>query len=151
MANCRVLTAQLYTPQIATAKPFCDGTVCPFSFASAFVTGAQLQLADCQNGDRSQLFAAFTLPTSKAPEPRQNLIPLTWAVSAYTGNGKIGARVQSEEGGVGVLHVLIDNVELGAYGKRKPTGCFPFLFLSLRVQASFLGCAVLSNNAFECM
>ena len=32
--------------------------------------------------------------------------------------------MQSEEGGVGVLHVLIDNVKLGAYGKRKPTGYF---------------------------
>jgi hypothetical protein len=54
----------------------------------------------------------------------ENLIPLTWATCAYVGNGEIGLRVESEEGGTGVLHLLIDNVRLGALSKRLPNGYF---------------------------
>jgi hypothetical protein len=61
----------------------------------------------CLDGDRSQMIGAFTVPSPTSPISRQNLIPLTWAVSAYVGNGLAGVRVQSEEGGVGVLHVLV--------------------------------------------
>ena len=106
--------------------PFCDGTVCPFASAQNFTAGLTLSDMGCHNGDRSQMFAAYTIPTVTQPRPGQNFIPLTWAVSAYVGNGLVGVRVQSEEGGVGVLRVIIDNVRLGAYGKRKPNGYWRF-------------------------
>ena len=57
---------------------------------------------------------------------QQSLVPLTWAVSAYVGNGLVGVRAQSEEGGIGVLRVLVDNVKLGAGHKRSPNGYFLF-------------------------
>ena len=63
---------------------------------------------------------------SVASSSQQSLVPLTWAVSAYVGNGLVGVRVQSEEGGIGVLHVLVDNVKLGAGHKRSPNGYFRF-------------------------
>lgn len=93
--------------QIATGSPFCDATVCPKNFASPFKSGMGLVTSSCLDGDRSQMIGAFTVPTESKPTSRQNLIPLTWAVSAYVGNGLLGVRVQSEEGGVGVLHVLV--------------------------------------------
>ena len=102
---------------------FCTGTVCPYSSESKFKIGTNFSTASCVNGDRTQLFAAYTLPTPTAAAA-QSLIPLTWAVSAYVGNGLVGVRVQSEEGGVGVLHVILDNVMLGAMKKRQPTGYF---------------------------
>ena len=106
---------------------FCDGTVCPHDLASVFTPGTGLAAGSCVNGDRSQLFAAYTLPTPATPTTyRENFIPLTWAVSAYVGNGLVGARVESEEGGLGVVHVLIDNVKLGAMGHRKANGYFRF-------------------------
>ena len=105
---------------------FCEGTVCPFNYATNFTAGMGLTTGGCVNGDRAQLMAAYTLPTPTDPRYRENFIPLTWAVSAYVGNGLVGARVQSEEGGLGVVHVLIDNVKLGALGKRKPNGYFRF-------------------------
>ena len=63
---------------------------------------------------------------SVASSSQQSLVPLTWAVSAYVGNGLVGVRIQSEEGGIGVLHVLVDNVKLGAGHKRSPNGYFRF-------------------------
>ena len=111
--------------QVDVPSPFCDSTICPTSFTSDFKAGQGLKVQGCQNGDRSQMLTAYTIPKAGAAA-RQNFIPLTWAVSAYTGNGLVGVRVQSEKGGVGVLHVLIDNVELGALAKRKPNGYFRF-------------------------
>ena len=64
------------------------------------------------------MVGAFTVPTEAVPKSQQNLIPVTWAVSAYVGNGRTGVRVQSEQGGVGVLWVIIDDVTLGAEGHR---------------------------------
>ena len=111
--------------QVGVPSSFCDSTICPTSFTTDFKAGQNLTVQTCQNGDRSQMLTAYTIPKA-GTAARQNFIPLTWAVSAYTGNGLIGVRVQSEEGGVGVLHVLIDNVELGALAKRKPNGYFRF-------------------------
>ena len=59
-----------------------------------------------------------TCPVSRTPYTA--LLPC----NRYVGNGLVGVRVQSEEGGVGVLHVLLDNVMLGAQSKRQPTGYF---------------------------
>ena len=85
-----------------------------------------LELRSCTNGDQSQLFAAVVASPQGGPG-QENLVPLTWATAAYVGNGLVGVRVQSEEGSVGVLRVLVDNVLLGAGGHRKPTGYFRFL------------------------
>jgi len=99
--------------QIDTGSAFCDFSVCPLNYTQNFTSGRGLFGRPCQpnsnpvpipnwiglvrrpckNGDRSQMFGAFTLTASK-----QNFIPLTWATSAYIGNGVIGVRVQSEEG-----------------------------------------------------
>jgi hypothetical protein len=108
--------------QVATPGPFCDATVCPTSFAQHFSANMSLEVSGCHNGDRSQMFAAFSVSktangakeTSEIVEAeKENLIPLTWATCAYIGNGEVGLRVESEEGGTGVLHLLMDNVRYG--------------------------------------
>ena len=41
----------------------------------------------------------------------ENLVPLTWATSAYVGNGAVGLRVASEQGGffdLGALWLVVD-------------------------------------------
>jgi hypothetical protein len=126
----RSIDGYLYNPsssrclQIATAQPFCEGTICPRQYAKIFRAQSAITTASCANGDRSQLFTAFTLPTPSSPLPRKNLIPLTWATSAYAGNGLIGVRVASEAGGIGVIRVLMDRVDIGAYSHRQPTGYY---------------------------
>eukprot|EP00041_Stephanoeca_diplocostata_P027165 m.745089 g.745089 ORF g.745089 m.745089 type:complete len:1294 (+) comp23125_c1_seq4:39-3920(+) len=152
---------------ISTTFPFCDGTVCPFSQAQNFTANMSLVGTDCTNGDRSNMLGAFSLAsaeqsrtarrasTGTADSARssaaQNLVPYTWVTSAYVGNGLVGVRVASEQGGTGVLRILLDNVRLGAGGHRLPTGYFRMLthVAALPVRVSLrthLHSAVLSGN-----
>ena len=111
---------------VGVGSPFCNGTICPIGQARNFTAGLLLFSLPCTNGDRSQLIAAFSVPSAAEPVASMNLMPLTWAVAAYTGNGLVGVRVQCESGSIGVLHLLIDNVRLGAGAMRKPNGYFRF-------------------------
>ena len=127
--------------QVNVGTPFCNATVCPAAFARNFTSGMPLATEDCHNGDRSMLFALQAvvaqqqqqqqqqqvLPTQPRAEQggsAENLVPLTWATSAYVGNGALGLRVASEPGEGGVLRLFLDNVMLGAGGHRQPMGYF---------------------------
>ena len=84
----RSIDGYLYVPstgnclQVLTPRAFCTGTVCPKDRATPFSPGMALGTSPANNGDRSQLFAAYTLPTA-ASKASENLIPLTWTTSAY--------------------------------------------------------------------
>lgn len=135
---------------VITSGAFCTGTICPHEFTRQFSSGMPLGMMNCQNGDRSQLFIPYTLPSSDEAS-RPNFMPLTWATSAYVGNGVLGLRVQSEEGGFGELHFLVDNARLGAGGHRQPSGYFRLQMRSnsSRLQISMrqeLHTAVLHGN-----
>jgi hypothetical protein len=126
---------------------FCNATICPLSFARNFTAGTPVVAAACHNGDRSMLFALQAVAAEAAEGSSavgdasgggggggggrggggggaENLVPLTWATSAYVGNGAVGLRVASEQGDGGVLRLFLDNVMLGAGSHRQPTGYF---------------------------
>jgi len=109
--------------QIQSNESFCTGTVCPLDRASPFVAGSSISTSQSNNGDRSQLFAAYTLPSGTAPAA-QNRVPTTWTTSAYAGNGLLGVRVASEAGDSGVLRLYMDRADIGEYSHREPTGYF---------------------------
>lgn len=92
-------TATTNCLQILTNTSFCTGTVCPLERAVPFTAGAIIGTSQSNNGDRSQLFAAYTLPSAGAPRSAggfgpgqtngrvevgaaQNRIPTTWTTSA---------------------------------------------------------------------
>ena len=80
----------LYVPttqnclQVLTPSTFCTDTVCPSDRATPFQAGMALGTSPANNGDRSQLFAAYTLPTATSAQARENFIPLTWTTSAVS-------------------------------------------------------------------
>ena len=110
--------------QVHSNTSFCTGTVCPLDRAAPFTVGAAIGTAQSNNGDRSQLFAAFTLPSAGSPIASQNRVPTTWTTSAYAGNGLLGLRIAAEAGSSGVLRLYMDRADVGEYGHRQPTGYF---------------------------
>ena len=90
--------------QVQSNESFCTGTVCPLDRGAPFVAGSSIGTSQSNNGDRSQLFAAYTLPSETdrqtqtqsggAAPAAQNRVPTTWTTSAYAGNGLLGVRVR---------------------------------------------------------
>ena len=107
---------------VSTARDFCTMSVCPIADVQDFKLGMNLTVANCNNGNQAQLFAA----TYKGSDgsTKENLLPLFWATAAYVGNGVMGLRVQAEAEAAGVFQLLLDNNNAGRGGHRMETGYY---------------------------